>query len=57
MSATKAMWMDEVEAVGERVCLGPEHYRGLSKDDGVKRLVRLGFDKHEAETMLDEAMA
>ena len=57
MGKSKDMWMDEVEDVQERATLGPNHYRGLSQEDAAKRLVRLGFDQHEAQTMIAEILS
>lgn len=52
MSLTKDMWMDEIEEVGEYYVADL-----ITKDEGVKKLVSLGLDRHEAETMLDEAVS
>lgn len=52
MSASKDMWMDAVEKVSEDFAA-----QELTRDQAVNRLSRLGFDRQEAETMLDEAVA
>lgn len=52
MSATKEMWVDAVEAVCTEFAF--EH---LSHDEAMNRLVRLGIDLDEAETMLIEAVS
>ena len=49
MGATKDMWMDEQERIVERFAV----YE-LTRDEAVLLLTGLGFDKHEAEDMLDE---
>lgn len=51
MGAAKDMWMDEVERVGEQFGSG-----AIDRTEALTRLIRLGFDRHEAETMLDEVM-
>lgn len=50
MGAAKDMWMNEVERVGEEYSLDR-----ITRDEAVSALKRLGFDRDEAETMLDEA--
>lgn len=52
MSASKDMWMDEVERVGEDFA-----FERITRDQAMNRLSRLGFDADEAGTMLDEAVA
>lgn len=52
MSATKDMWMDDVERVGEDFAA-----ERLTRDQAMSRLSQLGFDPQEASDMLDEAVA
>ncbi len=55
MSLTKSMkdmWMDEVERVGEDFAADR-----LTLEAATDRLVRIGLDRDEAETMLKEGTA
>jgi len=52
MGAAKDMWMDAVEDVTEGF-----GFDRLTRDEALKALARLGFDRGEAENMLDEAVA
>lgn len=52
MSATKDMWMDEVERVGEEFSAGK-----IERDAAVARLRRAGFDPEEIDDMLAAAVA
>lgn len=49
MGAAKDMWMDEQERIVEKFAS-----HELTRDEAVTQLVYLGFNKHEAEDMLDE---
>ena len=50
MGAMKEMWMARQEEICERYCFEKE-----TREDAVQALIRLGFNRDEAETMLDEA--
>lgn len=52
MSATKDMWMDEVERVGTDFA-----FEKIDREAALNRLSRLGFDPQEAADMLDAAIA
>lgn len=52
MGASKDMWMDAIERIGEDFA-----FDRIDRDTAIARLQRLGIDTHEAETMLDEAVA
>lgn len=52
MSASKDMWMDAVERVGEDFACDR-----ITREEALNKLSRLGFDNGEAEVMLDEAVS
>lgn len=52
MSATKDMWMDEVERTREDFAS-----ERLSREEASTKLRRMGFDHQEVQDMLDEAIA
>lgn len=55
MSASSQRWMDSVEAIAEEYADGdrfPDDFQGA-----MSRLIRMGLDKNEAQTILTEATA
>jgi len=52
MGAAKDMWMDEVERITDAFALGD-----MGRDRAAAKLVNMGFDLHEAETLLTEAIS
>ncbi len=49
---TRDMWMDEVERITDDFC-----FEQITLEEGISALKRIGFDVHEAETLLKEAIA
>lgn len=52
MGACSDMWLDEVERIGEEYALDK-----LTREEAMKALRRKGLDPHEAQDLLDEAVA
>ena len=50
MGAVKQMWIDEVDKISEDFAAGE-----ISREDAVADLVQHGFDRSEANDMLDVA--
>lgn len=52
MSATKDLWLEEVEQICEQFANGD-----WTREEAFRELQRKGFDAQEARDMLDEAVA
>lgn len=52
MSAVKEMWMDGIDRVCDEFCADE-----ITREEAIKALCRFGIDPHEAQEMLDHAIA